>query len=631
MTTETTMERRDVRYRVDGIVDDYMERGESSTENANMGWGPNGLLMATGGEGLKRDNLERLRRAGFGELAALHKRGCVHIHDLSLGVNTPYCVGLSLENLISDGIPGKAGAAASGPAHHINIMLGQMVNVIGMVANEVAGAVAFNNVDLYLAPYAYKAYLDYKADGVSNPTAYKLARKKVRKAVRSFIWNMNNTNRWGGQTPFSNITLALSVPDDMKDRPAMVGEKPIADHYDKMSSGIEVKRTTYGDMYPWQRLVADAFLDTFIGGDYEGNMFTFPVLTVNLTKDLFEDEIRHKVWQLTAKFGNPQFQNFLNGVTSVDKKLDPADVRSMCCRLSLDLDELKSHTGGLFGNSDATGSLQNITMSLPFLAMWVRERWERKEFGDRELTQAFKMELSRVIGLIRDEQIWKRKVVEERFDQGFYKMVRCNLPRGFKTFFTTIGFMGLFECVQALTGDDAGFLSEEGMQLAEEIELHMTKEVDRTKKDTGALFNLEATPGESAAIKLARKALKEFPEVPHRGLKSRPYFTNSCHLPAELQDQTDLVFLTQSRLQTIPSGGTVTHFYVGEDLRPDEVEAVVRSICETPIPFFSLSVIFSMCIKHGRIVGYHEYCPLCTEADAKEIAKTHPELIVGKE
>lgn len=621
------VESRDVRMRVDGIIDDYMGRGDSATENANMGWGPNGMLMAVGGEGLKRDNLERLRRNGFGELADLHKRGGVHIHDLSLGLNTPYCVGLSFQNLIDNGIPAQAGCASAAPAKYIDTLVNQAVNSIGMVCNEVAGAIAYNNIDLYMGAYAYKEYLDRKAAGMTKPMAFQRTRVKVRKAIRTLLWHLNYNNRFGGQAPFSNITLAVTVPDDMKDTVASVGGKPISEHYDPMSSGITVKKETYGELLEWQRLVADLILDTFIEGDEEGKAFTFPVLTINLTEELFDDPIRHKIWELTAKFGNPQYQNFINGRTSVNKKLDPADVRSMCCRLSLDLNDLKSHTGGLFGNSDATGSLQNVTLCLPFLAADVKQRFDDGEIKGVRLFDAYKSELTRVMEMIRDEQIWKREIVNKRFDQGFYKMTRANLPRGFKTFFTTIGFLGLFEAVQVLATEE-GFLSEDGMNVAEEIMLHMKNEVDRfMKEEDGQLFNLEATPAESASYKLAKKALKEFPEIPHRGLKVRPYFTNSCHLPAEMQDRTDLMFITQSRLQTVPSGGTVTHFYVGEDLKVDEVESIIKGICETPIPFFSLSVIYSMCVKHGRIAGAHEHCPLCTEADAKEIAMTHPELV----
>lgn len=619
----------EVRIRVDNVVDDYMAYGDVATENANMSWSPNGLLYSVGGEGLKKDTLRRMEEAGFGELAGMHAKGQVHIHDLSLGLYTPYCVGLSLENLIHDGI--TEGACQSSPAKHLNSLVNHMVNTIGSICNEVAGAIAFNNIDLYLAPYAYKCYLDYKKAGVTQQIAFQLTRRDVKQAMQNFIWHLNFNNRWGGQSPFSNITLAITVPDDMRDRPAIVGGKAIEDHFDYVRDGIVVKHKTYGDLYHWQRLVSDIVLDVYLKGDNAGRSFTFPVLTVNLTKEFFEHEARHKVWELTAKFGTPQFQNFINGTTSKDKKLDPSDVRSMCCRLNLDVQDLKSHTGGLFGNSDSTGSIQVVTLSLPFIAMEAKKNAKALEevpFDRPTVEQSFFAELERTMDLARDEQLWKRQIVTEQFKKGFFPMTKANLPRGFDTFFTTIGFIGLFEAVQVLMNDDRGFLTEEGMKLGERIMEYMQDRVHSYIKDTGKLFNLEATPAESASYKLARKALKEHPGVAHRGLKKAPYFTNSCHIPVELQSQLDLVFMSQSNLQVIPSGGTVTHFYCGEDLTPEEVESAVKCICQTPIPFFSLSVIFSVCKVHGRIAGAHEFCPLCTEATAKKLRETNPELVV---
>jgi len=611
---------KEVRVRIDTIIDDYVAGGDYNNENANMGVTPNGLLFTVGGVCLNRDNLKRLEEE-FGELVDLHKAGGCHIHDLSLGYLTPYCIGLSMAMLINNGM--NTGPVPSGPPKHFRTVINHMVNTIGSVCNEVAGAIAFNDIDVYLGAYAYKFYLDKKKQGVPRQIAFQQTREEVRQSIQELIFHLNQTNRYGGQTPFTNITLAMKCPEDMRDQRASIGSKSLDDFYSYHEDGIKVKNSTYGELEHWQQLVCATILDIFIEGDYTGKGFTFPVLTINVTEDFLDDpeidHIRSRVWRLTAKYGTPFFQNFINGVTSGDKRLDPRDVRSMCCRLSLDLNDLRSHTGGLFGAGDSTGSLQVVTISLPYLAQHCKAN-----------DLSFWEELDRWMELIKDEELWKRKVVNEFYDKGFFPMCMANLPRRFDTFFTTIGFVGLWEATCIATNDSFGFASPEGLEFAKGVLHRMKSNVDRFINETGTLFNLEATPAESASYKLAKKALKSFPDIEHQGLKVRPYFTNSHFVPADMQDQLDLVFATQTQLQVIPSGGTVQHFYLDHEIDEKDAEALVRMICDTNLPYFGLNVTYSMCPICGPVQGIHEACPNeHTPEQIEALRKEHPELVEG--
>lgn len=609
---------KDVRIKINNIVNDYLGKGDVSNENANCLWTPNGLLYAVGGAALEKDNLARLENEGFGELAELHRQGGVHIHDLALGFTSPYCAGNSLPNLLTDGI--QAGMVSSAPAKHFRTAVNHMINFIGAASNEFAGAQAFNDIDIYLAPYAYKAFLDLALSGnIEDGEAVRLANREVKQSIQELIFHLNYNNRWGAQAPFSNITLAITCPDDLKGQTATVGGKPLSHYYnDKHRPMLE--NVTYGKLGMWQQMVVDAILDVFLEGDDSGKGFTFPVMTINVTEDFFEHPARKKIFELAGRYGTPHFQNFISGVSG-GQRINPKDVRSMCCRLNLDKREIQKHIGGLFGNAEQTGSLQVVTVCLPYLAQKIIK------FGGTNAD--FFAKLKHWMGMIRDEQVWKRQVIDDYFEKGFFPTAKANFKRGFKTFFTTIGFIGLWEAVEVLTKNDASFLTDAGMELAQEILQFMADECGRFTEQTGCLFNLEATPAEGACYKLAKKALKKYPDIPHRGTKKAPYFTNSCHLPVEMQGDLDLIFATQGKLQTIPSGGTVVHFYTGEDMSGERAEQVVRFICEnTPLPFFSLTTTYSICPICGRVPGLHEYCPNeHTEAQLVQLQGERPELI----
>ena len=748
---------KDVRVDVAKVVREYLSNGDVARENANMNRGPSGMLMAVGNEGLKRLTLKEMAECGFERLVEWHTRGMLHIHDLGLGVEVPYCftgdtqvrmadgtsmsfhemiesdqstfevysfdmghipsikqainvrktreaakivevylsngktfrctpdhklltgfwlwisveelaslkcpvrlcsfddinlylekvveldevadvycmtvpetecfvldcgviahncAGHSLPNLLSAGL---SSGNVSGPAKHIETAINHMVNYIGENSNDYSGAQALNGVDTYLAPYAYKAYLDYKVAGCAPSVAFKLAKKKISQAIQNFIFHLNYNTRYGNQRPFSNITLDITIPDDLKDQLAMVGGRPITDYYDYTDAGIRVNNHTYGEMHEWQRLVTDAFLDVFIAGDAIGQGFTFPVLTLNIDSGFFSHPCLDKICMLTAKYGTPFFQNFINGVGG-GKNLSTGDVRAMCCRLSLDLKEIANKTGGLFGNSDNTGSLQVVTLSLPFLAR------EAKEQG----ISLFDL-LDIVMEEIKTEMIWKREQVNHALDNGFMRLSKQFLPHGFNTFFTTVGFIGLWECVSITLENEKSLLTEEGVALGENILQHMTNKTRKWMEETGYLFNVEETPAESASYKLAKKALNVYPDIDHRGLKKAPYFTNGCNIPVEMQDDVALVMEVRDRLQIIPTGGTATHFYVGEAWSVEDVKEFIRATCETRIPYFSISTIYSICPICGYHVGAHDFCPNeHTEDQIAELRRKHPYMIVDE-
>jgi anaerobic ribonucleoside-triphosphate reductase len=938
--------RSEVRIDARKIINEYMEDGDIAKENANQNKGPSGLLMSVGSEGLRRNTLKEMVENGFEEIVDFHNKGIVHIHDLGMGTPTPYCCGNSLPNLLATGI--SVGVEA-GPAKHFNSAINHMVNFIGSQSNDYSGAQAFNGVDTYLAPYAYKKYLDFKKAGCAPSVAFRLAREDIYQSVQNFIFHLNMDTRYGNQKPFSNITLDITIPYDMKDELALVAGQPIKAFFDYTSDGIRVNNHTYGDLWEWQRLVAEAFIDTFNEGDKEGKSFTFPVLTLNVDNSFFDHPLTDKICEFTAKYGIPFFQNFVNG-ESGGEKMDPRAVRAMCplhpttplfvksskqnepairnisdvytgisknieysvlhngewkecsaiqvettaariiktnsgvevnmsnnhlqpvkyskyskqdiitadrlevgmyvpfastsipeklnnklagiavgafigdgsysdngiiyslnnstkqellhqlkmfyegmgyrcgiyegqrnvvflsvkcfgkavqkwmsqfvpkenaldkhitnkvyvmgsefvegilegwyatdggnsgriytasealredfknmcgylgknynvdmkgdtrecrysdspvytlkthikqnygdyfffeddmywhkiveiedikyntphkyyclvineedhlfqlangfithnCRLNLNLAEIANTTGGLFGNSDGTGSLMVVTLNLPYIA--------HESNGNMKV---FNARLKYVMERIRELHLWKRNKVNEALHSGFLALSKKTLPKGFDTFFTTVGFIGLWECVEILNKDENSLLTDNGLELGEEILSTMTSRTKKWVEQYKALWNVEETPAESASYKLAKKSLKQFPDIIHRGLKKAPYFTNGCNIPVEFQDDLMRVLRVRTRLQSIPNGGTATHFYIGEEWSVEQTKEFIRTICQTTIPYFSISTVYSICPICGYKVGAHDTCPnQHTPEQIEKLRRTNPELII---
>lgn len=625
MTTDATGGGRWPTLDFKPLIDDYFQKGLTAKENANMStMGPAGLLLVVGGAALKIDYLHRLREAGHSELVDMHESGRVHIHDLTLGWKTPYCAGHSLSNLLSGGI--SAGAIKSGPAKRLRSAINHIINYIGASSNEFAGAQAFNDVDLFLGPYAYDFYISvqHKCPSLSTEDAMTLVKDEVEQSLQEMIFHLNYNTRYGGQSPFSNISLALDVPDDMKHQRPLIGGMTLEERW-----GIreDDNYLTYAALQYWQNMVAEAIIDNFDRGDVDGKGFTFPVLSINAVPELFSHPLKKKIFALSAKYGNPYYQNYING-HSGDKKLDPSDVRSMCCRLQIDKKMIEKHTGGAFGNGDQTGSIMVITLNYPMLAMDALTRVGAGA-GEDAVFQAMMDEVAYVGNLIKKAQLWKRKVVEQSWEEGFFPMAKTNLTHGFDTFYTTLGFVGLWEAIEVITGKDDGFFSERGLAYAKDV-LTMSRQMTRDwNEETDKLFNFEATPAESAAYKLCLKMLKEYPDAPHRGTAEAPYLTNSCHIPVEYCDNVPLLLHTQSTLQPILTGGTVVHLHTGEQLTADGVEAMVKTMCATKIPFFSVSPIYSRCECCGRIIpGDHEYCPYDhTDEQIAALRKRRPDLL----
>lgn len=608
------------------LIDDYFQKGLAAKENANMStMGPAGLLLVVGGAALRVDYLHRLREEGFGELVDLHESGRIHIHDLTLGYKTPYCAGHSLQNLLSDGI--SAGAIKSGPAKRLRSAVNHIINYIGASSNEFAGAQAFNDVDLFLGPYACDYYMHILATykSVSEEDARAMVLDEVVQSTQEMIFHLNYNTRYGGQAPFSNISLALDVPSDMAQQRPLIGGKTLEERWSRPVPGHDAETAaTYESLAFWQQMIAEAILDNFMRGDIEGKGFTFPVLSINAVPELFSHPLKDKVFALSARFGNPYYQNYVNGYSG-DHKLDPSDVRSMCCRLQIDQNMIRKHTGGAFGNGDQTGSIIVITQNYPMIAMDAY----KPGMSPDEAYEAFIKEMSRIGELIKEMELWKRKVVTQSWKEGFFPMAQTNLRRGFDTFYTTLGFVGLWEAIEVITGSDESFMTDIGLEYAQKALKHARNMAAQWSEETHTLFNFEATPAESAAYKLCLKMLKVYPDAPHRGTPEAPYLTNSCHIPVEYNDDVPALLHTQGVLQPIISGGTVVHLHTGEKLTVEGVEAMVRTMCETRIPFFSVSPVYSRCACCGRIIpGDHEYCPYeHTDEQIEALRKTKPWLL----
>lgn len=595
----------------ESVMRDYRARADEGNglwnENANTGWGPTGMILQVASEEFRKDFLRELGKQGFEDVAEWHKKGLVHVHDMGMPMEVPYCCGHSFQNLMEDGLDSQS--VSAGPAKHLNSIINHAVNHIASCANEWAGAQAYSDIDLYLAAYLAKDWMGWIEEHELGPEkAKEIAVREARQAVQNFIYHLNYSTRYGSQPPFSNITLAITCPEDMKDRPVVIAGEILKGH--------EGQEVTYGDLWWFQSTIAECFLDVMVKGDHRGRGFTFPVLTINATEEFLTHPLRFKVYELTAKYGSPFFQNFVNGV-SAGKKLDPADVRAMCCRLNIDKSLIRKHTGGIFGAGDNTGSIIVITISLPYLAVECAQTG--KNFYSR---------LREVMKRLREVMKWKRGVVVEAFNRGFLPTTRMSLKRGFQTFYTTFGFIGLWEAVALLTNDEDSFLTKRGMAHAKLVLHQMVETADEFVEEDGQLYNVEGVPAESASYKLARKAIKTFGSkaVPYRGTVKRPYFTNSTHLPVEIQDRLDLVMETQSQLQAIPSGGTVVHLYTGEVMTAEDVETAVKQMCKTSVPYFSITTVYSVCPICGYKQGIHDFCEH-TEAEIRS-AGINPEDII---
>lgn len=578
------------------LVGEYISKQDwRVNENANMGYCASSLLLHAAGRVMAEYGLEKIYKGM--PIADMHRVGKVHIHDLS-GSPFLYCSGWSLKKLLDTGFFITDRHVCSNPPKHLRSAMNQIVNFFGSISNECMGAVAFSDLDTYLSAYMYKDYIDIKnliASCTNGSTdiehiARVLIEKEVRQSIQELMFSLNFPSRWGAQSPFTNVTLALGVPDDMKDMLAIVDNKPLKDEFGN--------NLTYSDLIDWIYEFDRIFFEIVTEGDANGKVFTFPIITVNVTEDFFnlDRRVLDPLLASVAKYGSCYFQNVINGYSG-GRKISTDNTRAFCCRLQLDLDELSSHAGGLFGHGENTGSIGVVTLNLP----WIGYESDTKE-------DLF-LKLGAWIKRAGDSLYKKRLVVTDNLQRGLFPyMARYLNDLELKTFFCTIGYVGLHECLLNF-GIEDGIISEEGHSLAKDILDFMLKEVKKLQKEYGCLFNLEATPAEGASYRLAKLAKETYPDIITSGTDERPYFTNSCHLPAEKQDDFVFMIKHQEELQIRHSGGTTVHFYVAHELEPEMVLNMIRVVTKSKIPYFSITPTFSICPICGYLPGVHKFCP----------------------
>ncbi len=565
-----------------GLIDSYLDKLDWQVkENSNMGYSLQGLNNYIFSEVSKTYWLNKIYPR---EIREANEQGDMHLHDL--GTLSIYCVGWDLMDLLIEGFRGVSDKIESAPAKHFRTILGQVVNFMYTLQGEAAGAIAFSNFDTLLAPFI-------RYDGLSQ--------EEVKQSLQEFIFNMNVPTRVGFQTPFSNITLDLTPSPNFNKLPVIIGGKP--------------QKEMYGDFQREMDMLNQALFEVMAAGDAAGRVFTFPIPTVNVTKDFdWENPNLKGLWEITAKYGIPYFSNFVNS------DMKPEDTRSMCCRLRLDLEELDRRGGGLFGANALTGSVGVVTLNLPRLG-YVAHKFSlgSVEAGQKEF---FRL-LAEKMDIARESLEIKRKILERFTDANLYPYTKFYLRKikeaygqYWKNHFSTIGLVGMNEAVVNLLGTDIG--TTEGREFAGKVLDFMRKRLVGYQVETGNLYNLEATPAEGTAYRLALKDKKMFPDIivaneaeVARG--AQPFYTNSSHLPVNYTDDIVEALDIQDSLQTKYTGGTVMHLFLGERIAdPSAVPALVRKICQKyHLPYFTLTPTFSVCGQHGYIAGEKQNCPSC--------------------
>lgn len=555
--------------KVDGIINGYVERSDwRVAENSNTSYSISGLQAHISGAVVAEYTLKYIYPK---EISEAHRLGDFHIHDLSVGTFAGYCAGWSLRQLLEIGFNGVPGRISAKPAKHFNAALGQIVNFLGTMQNEWAGAQAFSSFDTYLAPLAAKDKLSYP---------------QIKQAIQEFVFAINATSRWGNQVPFTNITMDWTVPEDIADMPILYG-------------GKYIQGDTYRQYQKEMDMINRAFIEVMIAGDMNGRIFTFPIPTYNITREFdWDNENANLLFEMTAKYGIPYFQNFINS------NLKPSDVRSMCCRLQLNLKELMNKTGGLFGSGEKTGSLGVVTINLPRLGYLAEDE---KDLFER---------LDDLLYLAKESLEIKRKEVSKNMEAGLLPWSKRYLG-SFNSHFSTIGLVGMHEC--CLNFLEKGIDTKAGKAFAVKVLDFFRERIARIQEETGHIYNLEATPAEGTAYRLARIDKKFYPEIKTSG-SDVPYYTNSTHLPVNYTEDVFETLTHQDELQTKYTGGTVVHVFVGERIESAEAcKKLAKKIAYNfHMPYFTITPTFSICPEHGYIKGEHHCCPLTIE-DEKEV------------
>jgi len=534
-------------------------------ENSTVTYSVGGLILSNSGAITANYWLSEIYDD---EVASAHRNADMHIHDLSM--LTGYCAGWSLKQLIQDGLGGIPGKITSSPPSHLSTLCNQMVNFLGIMQNEWAGAQAFSSFDTYLAPFV-------KVDALSY--------KEVKQCVQSFVYGVNTPSRWGTQAPFSNVTLDWTVPSDMAELPCIVGGKEMDFCYKDCKKEMDI--------------VNKAFIEIMIEGDANGRGFQYPIPTYSITKDFdwSETENNKLLFEMTAKYGTPYFSNYINS------DMEPSDVRSMCCRLRLDLRELRKKSGGFFGSGESTGSIGVVTINLPRIAYLAADE------------KAFYYRLDHMMDVAARSLDTKRTVINRLLNEGLYPYTRRYLGT-FNNHFSTIGIIGMNEAALNANWLGKDLTQPEAQQFAKDVLNHMREKLKDYQEQYGALFNLEATPAESTTYRLAKHDVKQYPNIITASEEGgTPYYTNSSHLPVGYTDDVFEALSIQDDLQTLYTSGTVFHAFLGEKL-PDWKSAanLVRKIAENHrLPYYTISPTYSVCKNHGYLPGEQFICPECGE------------------
>lgn len=547
--------------KIDNIISGYVSQSDwRVAENSNASYSLSGLQAHISGAVVAEYALKYVYPK---EIAEAHRNGDFHIHDLSMGTFGGYCAGWSLRQLLELGFNGVQGRISAKPAKHFNSALGQIVNFLGTMQNEWAGAQAFSSFDTYLAPLAAKDGLTYE---------------EIKQSIQEFVFAINATSRWGNQVPFTNITMDWIVPEDLAEMPILYG-------------GRYIEGETYSQFQREMDMINKAFMEVMMDGDMHGRVFTFPIPTYNITRDFdWESENANLLFEMTAKYGTPYFQNFVNS------SLRPGDVRSMCCRLQLDLRTLKNKTGGLFGSGEKTGSIGVVTINLPRLGYNSKSE---EEFFNR---------LDDLLYLAKESLEIKRKEVSRNMEAGLLPWSKRYLGN-LNFHFSTIGLVGMHECCLNFLGE--GIMTERGKAFAQRALDFFRDRLTLFQQETGHIYNLEATPAEGTAYRLAKMDKKMYHDIKTAGGEV-PYYTNSTHLPVSFTEDIFETMAHQDDLQTKYTGGTVVHVFIGERLDSAETckKLLMKLTSSYRTPYFTITPTFSVCPSHGYVKGEHFTCPL---------------------
>ena len=555
---------------VESSMNEYLEQSDWRVNaNANQGYSLGGLILNVSGKVVANYWLNYIYTPAIGRA---HRNADFHIHDLDM--LSGYCAGWSLRTLITEGFNGVPGKVESAPPKHFSSACGQIVNFLGTMQNEWAGAQAFSSFDTYMAAFIRKDNVPYE---------------EVLQCMQELIYNLNVPSRWGTQTPFTNLTFDWTCPEDLKPQHPIIGgeEMPF----------------TYGELQAEMDMINRAYITVMMQGDAKGRVFTFPIPTYNITPDFDWDGPNVRLlFEMTAKYGLPYFQNFINS------ELKPNMIRSMCCRLQLDLRELLKRGNGLFGSAEQTGSLGVVTINCARLGYLYK--------GDKEALYA---QLDKLLNLARDSLETKRKVIQRHIDEGLFPYTRRYLGT-LRNHFSTIGVNGMNEMIRNFTNDQHDITSEWGHKFALEVLDHVREKLVKFQAETDHMYNLEATPAEGTTYRFAKEDKKRFPDIIQAGTESNPYYTNSSQLPVGFTDDPFEALERQEDLQRKYTGGTVLHLYMNEAVSSPEAcrDLVRRTLTRFRLPYITVTPTFSICPKHGYLSGRHDFCP---KRDAELIAK----------